>query len=75
MNDDPANRLKVKRGSQLPQSRLTEDDVRLIRQLVEQRDELIRRARELTNARIAEKFDVHRRTIDRVTSGEGWGHC
>lgn len=74
MVDDPLNRTKVKRGSQLPWAKLDESDVVLIRQLVEERDALKRRLGSLTNAAIAEKFGVHCRTIDRVTAGEGWGH-
>lgn len=74
MKCDATNAAKVKRGAALPQSKLTDDDVRLIRGLVERRNQLIQEARTLTNARIAEKFDVHQRTIDRVTSRAGWIH-
>ena len=74
MIDSTDNRYKVLRGSQLPQAKLTEDDVRLIHELVSERDELKRQLAGLTNAKIAEKFGVHRRTIDRVTALEGWGH-
>lgn len=69
------------RGSELPHSKLDEDDVRLIRQLVAERTELVRRARQLrdesrklSNRRIAEKFGVTSRTIERLLSGEQWGH-
>ena len=72
--DDPLNRLKVKRGSELPWAKLTEQDIQLIRELVEERERLKAQARALTNARIAEKFGVHVRTVDRVTAGETWGH-
>ena len=74
MKDDAMNRLKVKRGQDLPQSKLTDDDVKMIRQLIEHREELKRQASELTAAKIAEKFGVHIRTIDRVSTGENWGH-
>jgi len=74
MIDDPLNRTKVKRGEELPQSRLTDDDVRTIRELIDQRSELLRQARELSNRKIAEKFGVHFRTIDRIATGETWGH-
>ncbi len=74
MKDDALNRTKVKRGEGLPQSKLTDDDVRNIRLLVEQRNEYIKQAKQLTNKKIAEKFDVHHRTIDRITSGEAWIH-
>lgn len=74
MIDDTHNRLKVKRGSQLPWAKLDEGDVALIRQLVEERERHRQAASELTNAKLAEKFGVHVRTIDRVTTGENWGH-
>lgn len=74
MVDDPLNRLAVKRGSELPHAKLTEDDVRLILALVAERDELRRRAKQLTNREIAKKFGVHRRTVDKISAGETWIH-
>lgn len=74
MRDDPLNRLKVKRGIDLPQSKLNESDVKLIRGLIKERDRLKREISELTNEKIAEKFAVHRRTIERLSSGETWWH-
>ena len=40
MIDDPLNRTKVKRGMDLPQAKLTDADVLMIRELVGYRDEL-----------------------------------
>lgn len=74
MKDDPLNRTKVKRGTQLRWSKLSESDVVIIRQLVEVRDDYKKKARELSNKEIAKKFDVHCRTIDRITAGENWTH-
>ena len=74
MIDDCLNRTKVKRGSELPQSKLNESDVQLILGLVLHRDELKNQLKVLTNQSIADKFDVSLRTIDRITSGETWGH-
>lgn len=74
MIDDPMNKLKVKRGSELPSAKLTEHDVILIRQLIEERRKLARKIKELSNKKIAEKFGVHLRTIDRVSNGETWRH-
>jgi hypothetical protein len=74
MIDDCMNRTKVKRGSQLPHSKLKEDDIRLINEFVAEREQMKAKLRGMTNQAIAEKFDVHRRTIDRITSGETWGH-
>ena len=74
MIDDPLNRAKVKRGSDLPHSKLTDDDVRMILQIVEDREEMKRVLKGMTNAAIAHKFGVHVRSIDRVVTGETWGH-
>ena len=74
MIDDPLNRTKVLRGSQLPWAKLTEADVVLIRQIVEEREDMKRQLRWMTNAALARKFGVHLRTIDRVVNGENWGH-
>ena len=74
MIDDPLNRNKVKRGMDLPQSRLTDDDVRNIRSLIKHRADLLNQAKQLTNKKIAEKYGVHFRTIDRISTGETWGH-
>lgn len=74
MRDDAMNRLKAKRGEQLPQSKLTAADVRLILAAVTERDRLKREAAALTNAQLAEEFGVHVRTIDRITTGENWSH-
>ncbi len=74
MIDDAMNRLSAKRGQQLPHAKLTEDDVRLIRELVAHREDLIQQARQLSAAKIAEKFDVHQRTIEKVINGYSWGH-
>jgi hypothetical protein len=74
MIDDPLNRLHVLRGSALPQSKLTEADVREIRRIIARRDELRRSAAQLSNAKIAAMFGVHQRTIDRISAGWGWTH-
>jgi hypothetical protein len=74
MIDDPLNRTKVLRGSALPHAKLHEDDVRLILQIVQEREEMKQQLKWMTNASIARKFGVHVRTIDRITAGENWGH-
>ena len=74
MIDDPMNRTKVKRGMDLPHAKLTDDDILMIRELVTIRDDLKLQASQLTNKCIAEKFGVHYRTIDRITSGGAWSH-
>ena len=88
MIDDPLNRLKVKRGSELPQSKLTEDDVIEIREIVEMRakaderikelyneiDQIKYELRKVTNNQLAQHYGIHRRTLDRVIFCEGWTH-
>ena len=62
------------RGMALPQSKLTDDDIRKIRELVALRAKLLKEARDITNKKLAESYGVHYRTIDRIASGETWGH-
>lgn len=62
------------RGTDHPLSKLTDDDIRLIRECVAERERLINEARRLTNAELARKFDVHQRTIDRITQRKAWIH-
>jgi len=74
MIDDPLNRLSVLRGSALPHSKLSEDKVMEIWQIVARRNELKAELAGMTNQAIATRFGVHIRTIDRVTALESWGH-
>lgn len=74
MKDDPLNRTKVKRGSQLPQSKLTESDIELIRLILHEREIMKNQLKQITNKSLAEKFGVHQRTIDKVVVGESWVH-
>ena len=74
MIDDPLNRTKVKRGSELPWAKLDEPDVLLIRKIVAEREKTKEQLKYVTNAALARKFGVHIRTIDRITCGESWGH-
>ncbi|WIX32550.1 hypothetical protein QO259_17325 [Salinicola sp. JS01] len=74
MKDNPLNRLRVRRGSELPWAKLDERKVAEINAIVDRRNELRRELSELTNAKIAARYGVHQRTIDRVTTGENWGH-
>lgn len=75
MIDNPLNRISaVRRGSQCHQSKLTEDDVAAIRALVEYRNALIAEARTLRNTDIARKFGVCVSSINKVATGETWGH-
>ena len=74
MIDNPLNRIHARRGSQCPQSKLNEDDVAKIRALLRYRDSLIAEARTLRAVDIAEKFNVSKRTIEKIAECESWGH-
>jgi hypothetical protein len=64
----------IKRGQQLPQSKLTDEDVRLLRKCVAERERLRKQANELSNKKLAEKFDVHVRTVEKALQGYSWIH-
>ena len=72
--DDVMNRTKVKRGEELPQSKLSNLDVLLIRQAAEERTRLRREASQLSNCSLARKFGVHTRTIEKIVAGESWAY-
>jgi len=74
MINNPLNRLVVKRGNDLPQSKLTDEDVLYIREVVDKRNELRERLKLMTNKHLAKQLGVHYRTIDRVTAFENWTH-
>lgn len=54
------------RGEAHYNSKITDDDCRLIMALVDERNELLRKARELTDAKIAAKFEVHKHTVWKI---------
>ena len=58
-------------GNRNARRKLTDSDRDCIEGLLKAREEMKRQLSELTNAKIAEKFEVHQRTIDRITVG--WG--
>lgn len=65
----------VIRGESLPQSKLTEDDVRKIRELHDFKISEIKKLNDSLSAKaLAEKFDVHCRTIEKILSYETWTH-
>lgn len=64
-----------KHGSELPHSKLHEDDVKSIRSEVKQREKLRDYIDEhLTNQSLANKYRVHVRTIERIVQFETWNH-
>lgn len=60
------------RGEAHYNSKLTEDDVRLIRSLVAERNRLLCEANKLTGNKIAEKFDIHKSTVHKISSFGYW---
>lgn len=62
------------RGSKHHKSKFTEAEILLILNLINEREALRRAASELSNAKLAEKFEVHPRTIESIVSGRTWAH-
>jgi len=52
--------------------KLAYDDVILIRELLIEKEKRKAEYMALVNEKIAEKFDVSRRAIDRIENGETW---
>ncbi|MGE5522591.1 MAG: hypothetical protein ACM3SS_02670 [Rhodospirillaceae bacterium] len=63
-----------RRGENHYRFKVTDDDARLMRALVLERERLLAEARKLTDAKIAEKFDVHPHTVWKVTRYESRRH-
>ena len=74
MIDDPLNRLKVKRGSELPHAKLDEAKIEYIHSVVAKRNALRATLAKMTNKALAQELDVHERTVDKVVAGYSWGH-
>lgn len=75
MKDCPLNRLKVKRGSALPQARLTEEEVANIRRGYNKARLTIARIQSKWTAKgIARRTGLHVRTVEKILSGETWTH-
>jgi transcriptional regulator GlxA family with amidase domain len=65
----------VKRGQELPQTKLLEMDVISIRSAARQRESLRQHIKNtLSNEALAKSFGVHVRTIERVLKDETWTH-
>lgn len=75
MIDDCMNRLKVKRGFDLPQAKLNEKLVSQIRSDYQQAREEIEFLQSNYSAKaLAKKYGLHVRTIEKMLSGETWSH-
>ena len=68
------NRMKVKRGTELPQAKLDEGKVMLILDAVKERNNLKAQLANLSNKALAEYLGVHVNTVNRVVAGENWTH-
>lgn len=62
------------RGSNHYKSKFTEEEVTMILNLVNEREALRKAASELSNAKLAERFEVHIKTIESMISGRTWAH-
>lgn len=75
MIDDPLNRTKVKRGSDLPQSRLCDESVTKARRDYERAHRLIRKIQARYSVKgLARRHGVSHRTMEKALSGETWSH-
>jgi DNA-directed RNA polymerase specialized sigma24 family protein len=61
-------------GSAHGRAKLDEDDVRLIRSLLAERDYHRAQADALSYRHIAEKFGIHEGTVRRIYEGRNWSH-
>lgn len=68
------NAANHSRGESHYRAKLTNDDVRLIREAAEYRRKLIAEAASLSDANLAEKFGVSKSAIGRVLYSGAWGH-
>lgn len=65
----------AKRGQELPQSKLMDIEVIEIRSMIKQRENLRKYLKEhLSNDAIAKKFDIHCRTVEKISTYETWSH-
>lgn len=66
--------INPSRGSKHYKAKFTEAEVKLILNAVAERERLRKEASELSNAKLAEKFEVHPRTIDKISQRRTWTH-
>lgn len=63
------------RGQDLPQSKLTDDDVMEIRSMIKQRENMKVYIRQnLSNQAIADKFNIHIRNVEKISTYQTWAH-
>jgi len=66
--------MTIQRGAARWNARFTDHEVSLIFGLIAERERLRMAASELTNQKIAEKFECHIRTIDAISAKKTWFH-
>lgn len=67
--------FNVKRGEDLPWSKLSDDDVEIIRSAAKQRENMRKYIKDnLSNEALARQFGVHIRTIEKIQTYETWRH-
>lgn len=64
----------MKHGEELPQSKLTDANIRRIRRRLKKHDGLLTEARKHSPQEIAKEYGVCRRTVERIETGAAWGH-
>ena len=65
----------AKRGEELPQSKLTDEDIETIRSAQRQLEKMREYIKNtLSNEALANQFGVHHRTIEKILSYETWRH-
>lgn len=75
MVDNPLNRNQVKRGEELPWSRLDDEKVIKARRDYERARILIQRIQARYSIKgMARHYGVHARTMEKALSGETWSH-
>ena len=63
------------RGEDLPHSKLSENDVYEIRSMIKQKEKMRKYIKEnLSNDAISQKFNVHIRTIEKISNYSSWAH-
>ena len=75
MKDDVLNRLKVNRGEQLGQSKLTDAKVIEARMLYDEYREKVKELQSSYSIKgLAKRYGVHERTMEKALSGITWSH-
>ena len=74
-DNDPLHSLKFKRGEDLPQSKLTAEQVIEARRLNQECIETVRKLQDEFSAKgLAKRYGVHHRTMEKALAGITWSH-